>query len=537
MAETIWDAACDVLVVGSGGGALIGAYVAASKGLRTIVIESTDKFGGTTAYSGSGMWLPTNPVLQRAGYRESLDTARAYYRAVVGERTPIALQDAFLENGAPLVAYLEQNPLLQFEVFPWPDYFGSAPHATPGERHIITQALPASALGDLMDALRPTLATERQGQARGDMLFGGQALIGRLLLAVKGTGKAELRLSTAMDTLVVEDGKMVGVEAKAGDKRLRIKASRGVLLAAGGFEQNDEMRKRHGIPASSKWSMGAPGNTGRPIEAAMEIGAATDLMGECWWSPGLMHPDGTATFSVGILGGIFVNSAGVRFGNESQAYDRLGRRILEGHTSGVSHLPFWMIYDQRFGIRPPVLNASVALAETEAYVAAGLWKQADTLDELADQIGVPADALKATVAGFNRFAATGVDADFHRGEEAYDKFFVTGLAPESNLVALENPDFGDAIGSGGGPNPNLIPIDRPPFYAAAFGVSDLGTKGGLKTDARARVLRPDGKPIPGLYAAGNTQAAVSGTTYPGGGNPIGSCAVFSYLAALDMAGD
>jgi len=536
MAEGRWDASCDVLVVGSGGGALIGAYVAASEGLRTLVIESTDKFGGTTAYSGSGMWLPTNPVLQRAGVEESLETARTYYRAVVGDRTPRALQDAYLENGPQLIRYLEHNPLLRFEPFPWPDYYGSAPAASPGNRHIITQALPAAELGDLRTVLRPTLATERQGQPPGDLLFGGQALIGRLLLAVTGTGKAELRLNTAMESLVVEDGRVVGVEARTGDGLVRIRATRGVLMAAGGFEQNDAMRQRYGIAASAKWSMGAPGNKGRPIEAAIEIGAATDLMGECWWSPGLMHPDGTATFSVGVLGGIFVNADGHRFGNESQAYDRLGRRILEGHAGGVSHLPFWMIYDSRFGIRPPLLNASVALAETGDYVAAGLWKEANTLEALARQIGVPPRALEDTVARFNRFAATGIDEDFHRGEEAYDRFFVTGQAPEQNLVALENPDFGDAIGSGGGPNPNLVPIDKPPFYAAAFGVSDLGTKGGLKTDAAARVLRPDGAPIAGLYAAGNTQAAVSGTTYPGGGNPIGSCAVFSYLAALDMAG-
>jgi succinate dehydrogenase/fumarate reductase flavoprotein subunit len=177
----------------------------------------------------------------------------------------------------------------------------------------------------------------------------------------------------------------------------------------------------------------------------------------------------------------------------------------------------------------------VVLAEAGAYEKAGLWKSADTLEGLAEQIGVPAAVLKQTVARFNRFAAAGVDEDFHRGEEPYEKFFVGGLQ-QDNLVAIENKTFDGAAEPDAGPNPNLTPVTRAPFRAAAFAVSDLGTKGGLKTDTSARVLRPDGSVIPGLYATGNTMAAVSGTAYPGGGNPNGSSVVFGYLAALDMAG-
>lgn len=532
MSAKSWDLECDVLVVGSGGGGLVGAYTAASQGLKTILIEATDKFGGTTAYSGSGMWLPTNPVLKRAGSQDTLQAASTYYHAVVGDRTPRALQDAYLNTGHRLVAFLEQNPWLRFQVFPWPDYFGTAPCASAEGRHIIAEGIELAALGDLKGSLRPNLTTERQGLPRAESLFGGQALIARLLLAVKGTGNAELKLNTPLESLIVEDGRVVGAVAGA----LRIRAARGVLIAAGGFEQNDAMRREYGIAASSRWSMGAPGNFGRPIQAGIAIGAATDLMGECWWSPGLMHPDGTATFSVGILGGIFVNGAGRRFTNESQPYDIAGRDVINGEASGVKHIPFWQIYDERFGQRPPVLNASVALAANEDYLAAGLWKQADTLEELAAEIGVPPAALVDTVARYNSFAATGIDLDFHRGETAYDRFFVGPTKLESTLVSLESPDYGDAIGSGREANPCLVPIDRPRFYAAAYGISDLGTKGGLKTDPDARVLDRSGAVIPGLYAAGNSMAAVSGTTYPGGGNPIGSSVVFAYRAALDMAG-
>jgi 3-oxosteroid 1-dehydrogenase len=173
-------------------------------------------------------------------------------------------------------------------------------------------------------------------------------------------------------------------------------------------------------------------------------------------------------------------------------------------------LPFWMIYDNREGVVPPVKATNVAMVEPERYVAAGLWHTADTLTELAANIGVNADNLESTVKRFNEFVTAGVDEDFGRGDEAYDRAFSGGRCP-------------------------MVPIDTPPYHAAAFGLSDLGTKGGLVTDSHARVLDTDGEPIDGLYAAGNAMAAVSGTVYPGGGIPIGASMLFSHLAALDMA--
>jgi 3-oxosteroid 1-dehydrogenase len=87
------------------------------------------------------------------------------------------------------------------------------------------------------------------------------------------------------------------------------------------------------------------------------------------------------------------------------------------------------------------------------------------------------------------------------------------------------------------PNPMLQPLDTPPYYVATVALADIGTKGGLKTDERARVLRPDGTAIPGLYASGNTAAPMSGRVYPGAGTPIGSSIAFAYLAVLDLAGE
>lgn len=532
MAEEHWDEICDVLVAGSGGGALIGAFSAGSRGLKTIVVEATDKFGGTTAYSGSGMWHPGNPVLKRSGPKDDPAAARAYYKAVVGSRTPEALQDAYLDTGPAMIEELERSPFFRFEPYPWPDYYGNNPNAHPEGRHIISQPIAAEELGALRQHIRPTLSTERTGQTPADTLIGGQALIGRALLANQATGNVTLRHSSPLDKLIVENGVVIGAEVAAPGARRRIRARRGVLLAAGGFEQNNALRKKFGIAGTNKWSVGGLGNHGQALEAAMAIGAATDLMDQAWWSPGFMHPDGTATFTVGILGGIMVNAAGRRYANESMAYDRLARIMLQGERSGVRHIPSWMIWDRRFGSAPPVMNASVALRPAEEYLQAGLWRKADTVEGLAEAIGVPADALKETLARFNGFAKSGVDEDFHRGEEAYEKFIIAAAEYLENLVSNEKMAKGPMEK---GPNPGLIPISDPPFYAAQIAVSDLGTKGGLKTDERARVLRPDGTVIKGLYAAGNTMAAVSGEAYPGGGNPVGSSAVFSYLAALDMA--
>lgn len=506
-----WNEECDVLVIGSGGGALVGALAAAKGGLNTIVVEATDRFGGTTAYSGGGMWLPCNAALKRIGDDDTLDDAREYYRAVVGDRTPHEVQDAFLDNGARMLDFLEQDPHLEFVVYPWPDYYGKAAKARAGGRHICPANLAVDTLGDLRNVLRPVLPVERIGAPLPEELEAGQALIGRLLLALRDQPRADLRLETPFEDYVVEDGAVTGVVVRKQGQPWRIRARRGVLAAAGGFERNAEMRSRFGVPGEISGCVGAPGNFGRAIAAGMEIGADVDLMGEAWWSPGILHPDGSATFSLGFTGGIFVDANGERFANESAAYDRLGREIIKAERDGRLTRPFWMVYDSSAGIEPPVIFPTVPLVEREAYVAAGYRKQADSIEGLAAEIGVPADRLAATVARWNGFCEAGKDADFDRGGEAYDRFF---------------------MGEGGG-SP-LVPIKAGPFHAAAFSISDLGTKGGLRTDGKARVLRGDGTPIRGLYAAGNSMAAASGQTYPGGGNPIGSCAVFSWLAASDM---
>ncbi|MFW0787829.1 FAD-binding protein [Gordonia sp. CPCC 206044] len=505
-----WDDEVDVLVAGSGG-ALCGAYTAAREGLRVAVVEATDKFGGTTAYSGGGgMWFPCNPVLQRAGTDDTIDAALEYFHAVVGDRTPRELQDTYVRGGAGVIEYLETDPAFSFDMYPWPDYFRAAPGARlDGQRHTTPTPLPADELGELRDRLRGPLDTDRLGAAPPDLLIGGQALIGRFLKALSAFDNVSLHLNSPLVDLITDDGRVVGAVIERDGVRQTIRAHRGVLLATGGFEQNQAMRDRHGVPGSARDTMGPWGNLGHAHRAAMAIGAGTDLLDQAWWSPGMVHPDGRAAFALWFTGGIFVNQEGKRFVNESAPYDRLGRAVIESTESGTVSLPYWMIYDDADGAVPPVQATNVSMAPTADYENAGLWHTADTLEELAAAIGVDPVGLVDTVTRFNKMVADGVDTDFGRGDEAYDRAFSDGATP-------------------------LAAIDQPPYHAAAFGVSDLGTKGGLTTDTAGAVLDAAGDRIPGLYAAGNTMAAVSGTVYPGGGNPIGASVLFSHLAALDM---
>src|SRR5689334_2045822 len=233
----------DVLVAGSGGGGVTGAYTAAREGLDVLLIEATERFGGTTAYSGGGgVWFPCNPVLRRAGgwngVEDTIDDALTYYHAVVGDRTPRELQETFVRGGAPLIEYLEADPNLKFVPLPWPDYYGKAPKArVDGQRHIAAKPLKVDAAPELREAIRGPLDTDRLGaEAPSDYYVGGRALIARFLRAIGQYPTASLRRDTALVELVLSDGRVTGAIVETNGERRAIRARRGGLLAAGGFE-------------------------------------------------------------------------------------------------------------------------------------------------------------------------------------------------------------------------------------------------------------------------------------------------------------
>ncbi|MFL6022021.1 MAG: FAD-binding protein [Marmoricola sp.] len=524
----------DVIVVGSGGG-LLGALFAASRGLRTLVLEKTDKVGGTTAYSGAGLWYPGSAPIARAGIEDDdIEAGRTYLRSVVDDQAREKLQDAYLDAGVALIDELEQNEWFpDFTHMPVPDYFAGVPGATFMGRTVFPAPVPVAELGAEADLVRRPLFTERFGIDEGEVWTGGRALIGRALKAFLGTGNGELRTDTTLESLIVEDGRVVGVVAVRDGVRSDLRAERGVLLAAGGFERNAELRTEHQA-LTGEWSNGAPQNTGDAIVAGIAVGADTELMDEAWFVPGVLQPDGKPLFHTGTRGGIWVNADGERFVNETSPYDQSGHVIAHAHkTSEVSHVPTHWVFDQRamdrFGY-----GGDPAAGPSPEWFDSGALRKADTLDELAELIGVPIDGLQASVEQFNKYAASGVDEQFHRGETPWDLMcaYIVGFpgggwsGAAMNYLIEPDPEL---------PNQLLVPMDQPPYYAGQVLLSDIGTKGGLRTDADARVLRADDTAIPGLYATGNTMAAMSGRVYPGAGTPIGSSIAFSYRAVLHLA--
>ncbi|UDY36698.1 FAD-dependent oxidoreductase [Dermatobacter hominis] len=516
----------DVVVVGSGGG-LIGAFAAAGRGLRTLVIEKAAHVGGTTAYSGAGIWLPGNPAILRAGIEDSPDAARPYLDSIVGDDAPVELREAFLRAGPPMIEELERDE--HFGEFSWrgiPDYFEGRPGFLKQGRTIFPRDIDRAELGELEPLVRRPLWTERWGTEPTERMVGGQALTARSLLALMATGNATVHTSTALKALVVEGDRVVGVDAERDGEPVRYLADRGVLLAAGGFERNRELRQRFQAPLTDEWTSGCPENTGDALLAAIEVGADTALLDEAWFAPGLVTPSGGPVFYTMVWGGVWVNAAGERFMNERLPYDRAGHELMRlQNTTDVDHIPAHWVFDQRQvdqqGFRMLPVDPQVPdWFDVDRWLEAGVLQRADTLEELAGLIGVPADALVATVEEYNGFARSGVDERFHRGESPWDRVIANVVTPHTD-----------------GPNRCLGVLDAPPWYAVQVVVTDLGTKGGVRTDDHARALRPDGTVIHGLYASGNTMAPATGRVYPGAGGPIGSAMVFSWLAALDMAGE
>jgi 3-oxosteroid 1-dehydrogenase len=279
------------------------------------------------------------------------------------------------------------------------------------------------------------------------------------------------------------------------------------------------MRQQYQPEVVPGWSSGNEENQGEGIRIGEAVGAATDLMDDAWWMPGFLLPPGAPATVAGILaerqypGQFIVNAAGKRFVSEPAPYTDFGHAQIEGHKTGVSHIPAFMIFDSRYLKRNFVMGRLPGKALAQAFFDAGIAFKGDTIEDLAAQIGVPPEALKETQARFNEFARNGVDEDFHRGESAYENYY-------------GDPSY---------PNPNLAPVESPPYYAMKIVPGDLGTKGGLLTNENAQVLRPDGSIIPGLYATGNNSAAVMGNDYAGPGATIGPAMTFGYVGAKHMA--
>ncbi|KKE99351.1 3-ketosteroid-delta-1-dehydrogenase [Mycolicibacterium obuense] len=552
----------DVVVVGSGAAGMVAALTAAHQGLSTIVVEKAPHYGGSTARSGGGVWIPNNEILKRDGVSDTREAARTYLHSIIGDVVPPEKIDTYLDRGPEMLSFvLKHSPLKLCWVPNYSDYYPESPGGKSTGRSVEPKPFDAKKLGPDMKGLEPPYgkvplnvvvmqqdyvrlnqlkrhprgvlrslkvgARTMWAQATGKNLVGmGRALIAPLRIGLQKAG-VPVQLNTAMTDLHVEDGVVRGIYVRnTADPETTeptlIRARRGVILGSGGFEHNEQMRvKYQRAPITTEWTVGAVANTGDGILAAEKLGAALDVMEDAWWGPTvpLVGAPWFALSERNSPGSIIVNMNGKRFMNESMPYVEACHHMYGGqygHGQGPGeNIPAWLVFDQQYRDRYIFAGLQPGQRIPTKWMESGVIVKADTLDELASKTGLPADALTSTVQRFNGFARTGVDEDFKRGESAYDRY------------------YGDPTNK---PNPNLGEISHAPFYAAKMVPGDLGTKGGIVTDVHGRALRDDGSVIDGLYAAGNVSAPVMGHTYPGPGGTIGPAMTFGYLAARHLAG-
>jgi succinate dehydrogenase/fumarate reductase flavoprotein subunit len=556
----------DVIVVGSGGAGLSAACTAAALGQRVVVLETTDRVGGTTAISGGMVWIPDNHKMREAGMMDSTQAVHAYLAATVPGFDKDRRMAAFLAHADGALRFLEQHTSLRLRPVPrYPDYYPELPGATAGGRVLEPVPFDAMELGADFAVLRdplpefmlfggmmisredlpvlrragrsPTAAwhtlkliarygLQRMRAHRGTTLVLGNALAARLMQSARGLG-VEIRLRASVVGLSVNDGRVTGVRADVGDHVVEIEATRGVILATGGISHECSLRRKYVPTAAGAVSATvASGALRAGVRLAMDAGAAVSLPANsvddalAFWVPASMFR--RTNGSVGIFphtvsdrakpGLIAVGSDGRRFVNEAVSYHEFVRAQLRAPERAI---PAWLICDRRFLWRYGLGRVRPFSLSTQDDITKGYLKRGSTLADLARAINVPLDALSSTVTRYNEHARRGEDIEFGRGANIYQRH------------------LGDADHQ---PNPCVAPIEHAPFYAVAVQPADLGMAAGALTDENAQVLDNDGEVIAGLYACGNDMHSIMNGAYPGPGITLGPALVFGYMAARHAAG-
>lgn len=558
------DYEVDVVVVGSGAGALLAACRAHDNGQSVLIVEKTHLYGGTSAVSGGGIWIPNNDHIESDGGSDSQDDALAYLRAATKGEVDETKLRAYVTHAPEMLRYAEVRTHVKYRANPYyADYYQHLPGAKLGYRSLDAEPFDGKLLGDDILKMRETSPTMlifsrvtmstneavtllsrasgwrkcalkvlgnymldlpwRLRSRRDRRLNMGSALVGALRLSLLDR-KVPLWLNAPMKSLVVEDDRVTGVVVEQDGRDIAVRAKKGVILATGGFESNQEMRELYlPKPTRSEWTAAPRCNTGDGIKAGIDIGAAIGNMQHAWWTPTIQVPGEEkprGLFSERALPGcIVVNRLGKRFANEAQDYLDFVLAMYEDHARTGANLPAWMIFDSRFRRKynaGPLVSSSILPDRFHPQRWLGhVYFRGETLDDLASQIGVDTLELGQSVERLNDYARTGVDLEFNKGGNAYDTF------------------YGDHSVK---PNPCLAPLEQGPFYAIRLDAGDIGTKGGLMTDEFSRVLHSGGSPIQGLYATGNTSASVTGPSYPGAGATLGPAMTFGFIAANHIAG-
>lgn len=545
----------DVLVVGSGAGALTAAITAHDNGGNVLVVEKSDMYGGTSATSGGGIWIPCNHLMEVHGETDTPEAALEYLKACVGDKVSESRLMSYVKNAPKMLKDLEDKSDVKFVSTPYADYLTEKPGSKDGWRTLDPLPMSATKLGKEFLNMRPPhpqtifggftitvneakkIITRSKGwkwimaklmisyrldipmrmkSKRHRRLCLGNALVGRCLTSVF---KREIPIwrSTSLKSLVEKNGKVTGAIVTKNGEDILITTKRGVILAAGGFEHNSDMRKANlPGPTDTSWSATPGQNTGDAHIAAQAVGANLTLMDAAWWGPSVRLPRDDRSrilFAERALPGIYiVNENGKRYLNEAASYDEVGRQ-LQAHPKTS-----WVIFDRRarekYGIGPLYPTAVHPDSKWNSSIKA-IVKKSDTIEGLASLMGVDETGLMDTVKKVAKYSKTGVDEDFGSGSTSYDKY------------------YGDPSVS---PNPCLAPLSKAPFYAFPVYPGDIGTKGGVDVDINAQALNKKGRPILGLYATGNTASSVMGYTYPGAGSTIGPAMTFGYVAAKHAMG-
>ncbi len=531
----------DVIILGTGASGMAAALAAHEAGASVLLVEKYDRIGGTSAISGGVIWVADNPRMREAGMADSREDALAYFRSLDHGDLVDETLEAFVDKGPEALAFLEGIEALKVAVLPgYPDYYLDRPGAKPGGSRALDHDLfDLPELGEwaakiyAIEEPKPLMLRETPlggattmpppevlGQRMGLRQCGfGQAMVARLLKACVARG-IEPVLGVETHRLVRDGERITGIEGVRDGAPFALSARRGVIITTGGFEWDSELRQtflRGPVTAPAS----PPTGTGGGLRLAMAAGAKLGNMTSAWWAPTLVTPD--APWASGeqraqiiliertVPHSIMVNRSGKRFCNEAANYSALGGVFHQFDPANYDYLnlPAYLIFDAQYAARYPLGTRQPGQPIPD-------WvMRADTLAELAAQIGIDAGALTETVARFNVHADEGHDPDFGRGTSAYDHFY-GDRSREGTAVTL------GAIREG-------------PFYAVEIASGLLGTNGGPRTDGHARILGHDGAPIPGLLGAGNAIACPTGGIYAGAGGTLGPALTYGYIAGRTAA--
>ncbi|ARF16685.1 FAD-dependent oxidoreductase [Sporosarcina ureae] len=545
-----WDYEYDVIVVGSGASGFSAAITGKKEGLKTVLIEKEKVFGGASALSGGGVWIPNNRYLVEGGVQDSFQEAKTYLDATVGDKTSDEMKETYLKKGIDMMDYLhETSEYMRFTYAK--DYSDYYPHLAGGKgegRSIEPTVFNLNKLGSWRARMKPpamdtkgfvmtgqdfrhiNMITRTWTGKKRSLTLGwrlvkhlvlranysalGQALIGRLAMTYKELG-GELWLDSPFVDFIIEDDSIVGIKVMKNGEETRVKASKGVIFASGGFSQKQSYREKYlPAPTNKNWTSSPQGQTGDLLEPAQELGAKLGFMDKVWGAPSIIDHTGMPFFLVAdraIPSMIITDQDGNRYINEPTPYHEFVDTMYAHHNkTGGKAIHSWIILDHKAKKRHLFAGLFPGQDFPKEYYEHSVVLKNETIAGLEEQLAMPKGNLVKTVERFNGFAKTGKDLDFHRGETTHDQY------------------YGDPTLK----NPNLDALNKGPFYALKIYPGDIGTKGGVVIDTHARVLKEDGTPIKGLYACGNCSAAVMGESYPGPGATIGPGMTFGHIAAL-----